>query len=216
MVLSGKASTLPPLMGTRVVGSGKSAHAVSALRLPDGLEDSVSAVVGLDNRPVWNPAARAAAVSVGKTGSEVNAAYGLGSGYRGARVTVGTVQYSGWDSGDLTTYAQAAGIALASGQVTSISVSGASTTAFDGTGGQSDVSLDQEALLAVAPSAKQRVYATSNSVSGTLAMEDLMASDATFFSATGDLGSSDCGAGTAPAVDSPPPTRRSSGSAEPP
>jgi hypothetical protein len=82
------------------------------------------------------------------------------------KVAVATVQLSGWNPNDLATYATAAGITLAPGQYTAVSVDGASPTTADKKGGDGEVALDQEALLGVAPFVNQDAYFAPNSALG--------------------------------------------------
>ncbi len=79
----------------------------------------------------------------------------------GSGLTVASVQFDGWNSADLTNYASAAGLTLAPGQMTSISVDGAAVSGPD----QED-SLDAETLLAMAPAAKQLMYIAPNTTAG--------------------------------------------------
>jgi hypothetical protein len=78
--------------------------------------------------------------------------------------TVATIELSGWDDTGLTEYASAVGLPdpVATGQYTAISVDGADPTQPDGTGGNDEVALDQEALLATAPYLGQRAYFAPN------------------------------------------------------
>ncbi len=131
--------------------------------VPHGLAGRVSDVVGLDNRRLFH-----AHAVPGYSGGDVRAAYDTTTGTGGAGITVATVQFSGWTSGDLQTYASGAGITLAPNQVTTIGVAGADPTARDGDG-DVEVAMDVEAILGIAPKAKQRVYVAPNSGTGAVA-----------------------------------------------
>ncbi len=114
--------------------------------------------LGQQNRPVPGLTSRPASLP-GYGSSKLRAAYdvsGTGSG-----LTVATVQFDGWNSADFTNYAAAAGIPLAPGQMTSISVDGASVS-----GTAQEDPLDAETLLAMAPAAKQLMYIAPNNNTG--------------------------------------------------
>lgn len=153
---------------TAVLGSG---HAVAARPLlppprflsgtGTGTGPGASAGAG-GHRPGGPVATRqsSGAPPDGYTPSELAAAYQLTRpGSTGAGLTVGTAQFSGWNPATLTDFAQAEGIPLAAGQVSQIGVDGANPTSYSpAAGGEDEVSLDQEMLLATAPLADQRVY----------------------------------------------------------
>jgi hypothetical protein len=84
--------------------------------------------------------------------------------------TIATVQLSGWRPADLTTYARSMGFPynpVTSGQVVARGVDGADPTSVTDATGAAEVALDQQALLATAPGAKQRIYvAKSNTPQG--------------------------------------------------
>jgi hypothetical protein len=101
------------------------------------------------------------------------------------RVTVATLQFSGWDDNALACYADAleqqklepavSGDPLTDGQYTAVSVDGQKPNYLDGMGGDIEVALDQEVLLSVAPYANQRVYFVPNNANSDGAMFDAMA-----------------------------------------
>lgn len=127
--------------------------------VPIELRNVAVGVGGLAPAGVWHRHAVAvrAALPGGLSGPDLRAAYGLSGTGSGAGQTVATVQFSGWSHSDLDTYATGAGLSVAPGQVTDISVDGASTTT-PAYGGDVEAALDQELLLAAAPAARQRVY----------------------------------------------------------
>jgi hypothetical protein len=182
VVLSGPAQKTAAAFGTRVRevsgrwsdrGTPRFVAPVAAPVVPAALRGTVRDVVGLDTRPLY----RHSAIPTGYTGGHLAAAYastGLTGG--GAGITVATVQFDGWHRKDATTYAQAAGIPLAADQITTIPVAGA-TGAPDGSGGDEEVALDVQGLLATAPKAKQRVYVAPNSDAGSVAVYDRIAGD---------------------------------------
>jgi hypothetical protein len=105
-------------------------------------------------------------------------------------VTVATLQFSGWNKDYLRTFAVTPTIfgglglqrnPIADGQYQEVAVSDGTTTADpavpDG-GGDVEVALDQEALLAVAPYANQRAYFAPNTDAGEIAALNAVANDA--------------------------------------
>ena len=94
--------------------------------------------------------------------------------------TIATLQFSGWDSGDLTQYAADNGLAdpVASGRYSAVSVDGADPKTLDGSGGEIEVALDQESLLATAPYAKQVAYFAPNSGGSMIDAIEQVATDA--------------------------------------
>ena len=141
--------------------------------VPAGLTSAVSNVAGFDTAPLYHPMA----IPNGYTGTDLDSAYGVTpTSSAGQGLTIATIQFSGWNSADAKTYAQAAGIPLTSGQITTVPVNGASPTTSVG-GGDVEVALDVEAVLASAPAAKQRVYVTTNDYAGSLAVYQQVASD---------------------------------------
>lgn len=101
--------------------------------------------------------------------------------------TIATLQFSGWSASDLTSFASDAGVAdpVSSGQYVAVSVDGANPAQPDGSGGEGEVALDQESLLAAAPHAPQRAYFAPNSARGEVDALEQIASDAI---SRGDIG----------------------------
>ena len=85
----------------------------------------------------------------------------------GAGITIATLQFSGWDSSSLTDFASNYGLPdpVQSGQYQEVSVTGADPRAVKGSA-DTEVALDQETLLAVAPQAHQVAYFAPNSAQG--------------------------------------------------
>ncbi|HEU0132137.1 MAG TPA: S53 family peptidase, partial [Mycobacteriales bacterium] len=129
-------------------------------------------VAGLGRTATW----RRHAVPAGHTGATLASAYDVvRPGSTGAGLGIATVQFSGWRSADLTTYAQAAGIPAPSPvQV----VVGAADPTDTSNGGDFEVALDQEVLLATAPQAQQRLYFGENSLADAVALYSRIATDA--------------------------------------
>jgi outer membrane protein assembly factor BamB len=170
--------------------------------VPRALVGAASAVVGLDSRPLYAPLTAAGSVGThqgaaafaatqgarsspqfvlgdaGYTGDQVRDAYAAPrDAAAGAGLTVGTVQFSGFNSQDIVDYAYQGDIPLFGGQVSLVSVDGTDPTVAVN-GGDAEVALDSEALLAVAPMARQRVYFAQNTLAGTLAAYGRLADDA--------------------------------------
>ncbi|PYY37777.1 hypothetical protein DEJ16_05435 [Curtobacterium sp. MCJR17_055] len=157
----GTAAQAEALFGVDLVGTGDGMHPTAEPTLPQSFGGSVVAVLGLDVRP----ALAHAAVPAGYGPATLASAYrSSGSATAGAGATVATVQFSGWDRNDLSAYAAATGRKLPA--LDQIAVDGADPHRGDGYQGETEVALDQQALLAVAPGARQRVYVTPNSFQG--------------------------------------------------
>lgn len=104
----------------------------------------------------------------------------LASTTAGAGITIATLQFSGWDAGSLTNFATHYQLPdpVASGQYTAVAIDGADPTAPDSSGGDSEVALDQETLLAVAPRAQQVAYFAPNTLQGEIDALNQIANDA--------------------------------------
>lgn len=158
---TGTAAQAEALFSTTLVGSGDGMHPTGDVVLPASFGGSVTTVFGLDTRP----AASHAALPGGYAPADLARAYGSSSAAgAGAGTTVATVQLSGWDRNDLVAYAAAVGRPVPA--LDQIAIDGADVHRADGSGGETEVALDQEALLATAPSARQRVYVAPNSFQG--------------------------------------------------
>ncbi len=170
VTLAGPADRLARLFGTTLTyGRARSAPVV-----PAALRAHVGLVSGLDDRPLLRPHL----VPSGLTSSGLRLTYDVPDGWSGAGVTVGTLNLTGWNPKDLTTYAAAAGIPLAAGQITTVPVDNPPNPLVpDGTGDDVEVSMDAEAVLAAAPQAKQRMYFAPNNGVGTIDAFNQMAAD---------------------------------------
>ena len=129
--------------------------------MPSSFRGAVSTVLGLDLREVVTPNA-----APGRAISEISAAYSApaANASAGAGTSIATVQFSGWNASDLSTYASAAGLKMPS--VAEIGIDGMVPSQVDGNGGEVEVALDQQMLLANAPGAKQRIYFSPSTASG--------------------------------------------------
>lgn len=154
---------------------------VTAPKVPAALAGVATSVVGLDTRPVFAPRLLkpAALGDSGFTGDQLRDAYGAPRDpAAGAGITVGTIQFSGFNSLDFLSYAAAADIPLFNGQLVDVSVDGASPAQVVGNG-DIEVDLDTQSILSVAPMARQRVYFPPNSLTGEVDAFAKMADDAT-------------------------------------
>ena len=182
VLLSGPATQAAAAFGARLHRVAARANPAGAARylaptvvpaVPAALRGAVGAVIGLDNRPLFEHHA----VPAGYTGGDLGTAYAAGglSG-AGAGITVATVQFEGWYPTDATTYAGAAGIPLGASQITTVQMPLSNTVPGAG-GGDQEVALDVEAVLATAPKAAQRVYVAPNTAAGAMAVYNQVADD---------------------------------------
>ena len=182
VLLSGPATQAADAFGARlhrVAARGNPSGAARYLApaavptVPAALRGAVGAVIGLDDRPLFEHHV----VPGGYTGSDLSAAYAAtGLTGAGAGITVATVQFDGWYPSDARTYADAAGITLGANQVTTVQMPSSNPTPLDG--GDAEVALDVEAVLATAPKAAQRVYVAPNNAAGAIAVYNQIADDA--------------------------------------
>ncbi len=182
VLLSGPATQAADAFGARLhrvaarrnpAGEARYLAPAAAPTVPAALRGAVSAVVGLDNRPVFEHRI----VPRGYTSSDLSTAYDANAiANAGAGFTVATVQFDGWYPSDASTYADAAGIPIGTNQITTVQLPH-SNLVPDGSGGDQEVALDVEALLATAPKAAQRVYIAPNSSAGALAVYSQLADD---------------------------------------
>ena len=153
-------------------------HATTAPTVPATLRGAVVGVVGLDERPAMHRHTPLPGAPAGtQDGNSLRRAYGVPGSWRGAGVTVATFNLSGWDSSDLYAYARATGATAHLTEIPAPAVTPADVrTPVDG--GDIEVALDAEALLATAPEAAQRAYFGDNSPGGVTALMDKVATDA--------------------------------------
>jgi hypothetical protein len=125
--------------------------------------------VALDRAALDRAAPRRTPPADGYQGSDMRLAYGVASDTPadGAAGTVATLELSGWNSADLSTYASDEGLTLHSGQYHAVSVDGANPSTVQGGADDAlEVDLDEEAILAIAPSADERAYIAPNTEQG--------------------------------------------------
>jgi kumamolisin len=145
----------------------------SANQIKTALPNDVQGVAGLSARqPRWQHRA----IPAGHTGASLKSAYDVvAPNSDGAGLSIATVQFSGWNDSDLTTYASAAGIPTPHPVETAVGGADPNDTS---SGGDFEVALDQEVLLATAPAAAQRIYFGDNSLADAVVLYSRIATDA--------------------------------------
>lgn len=181
--LPGRPAGLARLV-TTVVGGDETRPAKRPLELT--LPPAAAAPLTTAPAAVAQAAVAQAAVAPdgGWRGPDLRALYGLSTdgtaptGHGGQ--TIATLQFSGWNSADLSTWAAGRGLPdpRRNGQYQEVAVS-AAPGGEDGMGGDVEVALDQQVLLGVAPHARQRAYFAANTDAGGLAALHRIAADAT-------------------------------------
>lgn len=156
-----------------VQNPGEQFTALRPVDVPVGLVGAVSAVIGLEAMPKWRPNT----VRKGLTAADLRSAYQVRAPiHSAAGMTVATAQFSGWERTDLERYAAASGQPMP--KLTERSIGGADPELPDGTGGQIEVALDHEALLAAAPGAGHVIFFGHNSPVGAAQLYDAVATAA--------------------------------------
>ncbi|MGA2983827.1 MAG: S53 family peptidase [Terriglobia bacterium] len=146
--------------------------------VPESLQDIISAVLGLDNRPqaqahyrLLQPGIRPAAASsdVSYTPLQVAKLYNFPAGVNGQGEAIGIIELGGgYTQSDLDAYFSGLGISP-SPSVSAVSVDGGQNQPTgDANGPDAEVMLDIEVAGSVAPGAKIVVYFTPNTDSGFL------------------------------------------------
>src|SRR5215469_13201096 len=134
--------------------------------IPEELQGIVTAVLGLDNRPIAKPHVRfhAAQPDGSVTPVQVGKLYGFPSG-NGTGQTIGIIELGGgYKTADLTTYFK--GLGLKSPAVKSVSVDGGVNHPGADTDADGEVMLDIEVAGSVAPGASIVVYFAPNTDQG--------------------------------------------------
>ena len=173
------------------VGRAEAAGA-SPLIVPSALSGLASFIVGgADTSPVAHPLKAGPMGTTSRpsfapgliTGPTARSLYSVPAGATtqgGMGITIATIQLSGWDNSNLTTFAANVGLPdpVSSFQYQALSVDGASTSTPDGNGGDIEFALDQETLLTVAPQADQVAYVAPNTLQGFTDAFNAVANDA--------------------------------------
>lgn len=177
-------TTLTAVTSPHPDGSGDVSHRyrTGSLKVPAQLSGIITAVLGLDDRPVARPqfrrgpasGARAAAEPEDGTAApearggpltapQVASFYQFPAGTDGTGQTVAIIELGGgYTPADLTTYFSGLGLSVPS--VTAVGVGGASNSPGDAADGE--VELDIEVVGGVAPGAAQKVYFADNTDQG--------------------------------------------------
>ncbi len=136
------------------------------LSVPKELEGMVTAVLGLDTRPIAKPhflPKQAAAAATSYTPAQVAAMYNFPTAGNGSGQTVAIIELGGgYQKADLDAYFK--GLKLNSPNVTAVSVDGGKNT--PGSDADGEVMLDIEVVGAVANGAKIAVYFAPNTDKG--------------------------------------------------
>jgi kumamolisin len=136
-----------------------------ALYLPQSLDGTIEAVLGLDDRPQARAHFRAAAAAPAGsfTPAQVASFYRFPSGTDGTGQIVALVELGGgFTQSDLSSYFS--GLGLATPTVTAVSVDGAGNA--PGSAADTEVALDIDVVGAAAPGATQLVYFAPNTDQG--------------------------------------------------
>jgi kumamolisin len=169
VVLKGTAANMQRAFGTDLMHytaeTGTYRGRTGSLTLPAQLSGVVTAVLGLDNRPVAKPHSRraqAATVTGPLSPTQVAAAYSYPEGATGAGQTIGIIELGGgYSPDDLDTY-----FSGHSPAITSISVDGGANQPGVDSDSDGEVMLDIEIAGAVAPGARIVVYFAPNTDQG--------------------------------------------------
>jgi kumamolisin len=172
VVLTGTAGNMQKAFGTSLAHYEAPAGAyrgrTGPVTIPANLQDVVTAVLGLDNRPVAKPHSRrahAAAAPAGLSPVAVAQMYNFPAGARGAGQTIGIVELGGgYKSADLKTYFT--GLGLKTPTISSVSVDGGANKPGADPDSDDEVMLDIEVAGAVAPGARIVVYFAPNTDQG--------------------------------------------------
>ena len=172
VVLTGTIENLQKAFGTTLAHyetpTGPYRGRTGSITVPADLQDVVTAVLGLDNRPVAKPhlrMAHAAAASGGLSPALIAQLYNFPAGAHGAGQTIGIIELGGgYRAADLNTYF--AGLGIKTPTVTSVSVDGGANRPGVDKNSDGEVMLDIEVAGAVAPGARIVVYFAPNTDRG--------------------------------------------------
>ena len=169
LVLKGTVANMQQAFGTTLghydTPRGGYRGRTGALTIPADLQGIITAVLGLDNRPVAKPhvrRAQAAKVSGALTPQQVAQAYSFPTNATGAGQTIGIIELGGgFSAADLKTYFGGHGPS-----VTSVSVDGGANQPGVDPDSDGEVMLDIEVAGSVAPGAHIVVYFAPNTDQG--------------------------------------------------
>jgi kumamolisin len=176
VVVRGTAANIQSAFGTTLAHyTTASGHAyrgrTGSISIPDELQGIVTAVLGLDNRPIARPHVRRTkanaeadpqTASGGLSPAQVAQAYSFPQGLTGAGQTIGIIELGGgYSAADLSTY-----FGANAPTVTSVSVLGGANQPGVDPDSDGEVMLDIEVVGSVAPGARIVVYFAPNSDQG--------------------------------------------------
>jgi kumamolisin len=169
VMLKGTAENMQKAFGTALAHydtpAGGYRGRTGSVTIPANLEGVITAVLGLDNRPVATPHLRradAAKASSGLAPTQVAQAYSFPVGATGAGQTIGIIELGGgYSSSDLNTY-----FGAHAPTVTSVSVDGGANQPGVDPNSDGEVMLDIEVSGSVAPGARIVVYFAPNTDQG--------------------------------------------------
>ena len=171
VVLSGTAENMQRAFGTTLSyydsPTGRYRGRTGPIMIPEELQPIVTAVLGLDNRPVAKPHVRIHATQPpgSLTPLQVAKIYGFLTGVNGAGQTIGIIELGGgYKTSDLKTYFN--GLRITPPTVTSISVDNGVNQPGVDKNADGEVMLDIEVAGAVAPGARIVVYFAPNTDQG--------------------------------------------------
>jgi kumamolisin len=172
VILTGTAENMQKAFGTSLAHYespvGRYRGRTGSIMLPAELQGVVTAVLGLDNRPVAKPhlrMAHAKAAAAGLSPALVAQLYNFPAGATGAGQTIGIIELGGgYAAADLTAYFSQLGIKTPT--VTSVSVDGGANKPGVDKNSDGEVMLDIEVAGAVAPAAHIVVYFAPNTDQG--------------------------------------------------
>ena len=183
--LTGTAADMQKAFGVQlmqtVIDGQKYRVREGSITLPAGLIGSVTAVLGLDNRPQAVPhfrvrkataagtpngvQPRAGSAQVSYTPVQIAQAYGLSGNASGTGQTIGIIELGGgYRTADITAYFK--GIGQTAPNVITVSVDGGKNSPSTASSADGEVMLDIEVAAAVAPGANIVVYFTPNTDQG--------------------------------------------------
>lgn len=169
VVLKGTVANMQAAFGTTLAHydtpAGSYRGRTGSVMIPANLQGVITAVLGLDNRPVAKPHIRradAAKVSGALTPAQVALAYGFPTGATGAGQTIGIIELGGgYNTADLSMY-----FGAHAPTVTSVSVDGGANQPGVDQNSDGEVMLDIEVSGSVAPGARIVVYFAPNTDQG--------------------------------------------------
>ncbi len=171
VVLTGTAENIQQAFDTKLAHfdspAGSYRGRTGPVMIPEELQSIVTAVLGLDNRPVAKPHVRMHAAQPPGSLSPVQVAhlYNFPTGVNGAGQTIGIIELGGgYRTSDLKTYFKSLGVKQP--VVKSVSVDGGLNRPMVDQNADGEVMLDIEVAGAVAPGANIVVYFAPNSDQG--------------------------------------------------